>query len=38
MDELSKLFLDNNDGTVKDVKSDLLWAKKDSHQELKKRK
>ena len=36
MSDFSKLFLDNNDGTITDVKGDLQWAKKDSHQELKK--
>ena len=30
------LFEDNEDGTVKDSSNDILWAKKDSHQELKK--
>lgn len=29
-------YADNNDGTISDKEADLLWAKKDSHQELKK--
>lgn len=34
--DFSKYFKDNQNGTVTDIDADLLWCKRDSHQELKK--
>lgn len=32
---MEKRFIDNGDGTIKDTKTNLMWMKNDSHQDLK---
>jgi hypothetical protein len=33
--ETTQRFIDNGDGTIKDTKTNLMWMKNDSHQDLK---